>query len=176
MARQFANDGFNAPTSTTKIAREIPTGIATYRSRVFQMMISGFLPYSAIYIELHYIFASIWGYQALSIFGILFLAFILLVVVSSSITIALVYFQLAHEDHRWWWAAYVNGGISGLVIYIYSIFYYFLGTSMSGMLQSSQFFGYMAIASFACFLMMGSTAFQLSLTFVKYIYSRIKSD
>ena len=27
MARQFTNDDFNAPTGTTKIAREIPTGI-----------------------------------------------------------------------------------------------------------------------------------------------------
>jgi hypothetical protein len=27
------------------------------------MLMAGFLPFSAIYIELYYIFASIWGYK-----------------------------------------------------------------------------------------------------------------
>ena len=109
-------------------------------------------------------------------FGILFLAFVLLVVVTSFITVALVYFQLAREDHRWWWAAYVNGGMTGLFIYVYSFYYYFHRSEMYGMLQGSFYFGYMAVVSFAFFLMLGSAAFQSSLVFVKYIYSRIKSD
>jgi Endomembrane protein 70 len=176
MAKKFASDDFNAPTRTTKVAREIPTEVPCYRGRVFQVLIAGFLPFSAIYIELHYIFASIWGHHIYTLFGILFLAFVLLVVVTSFITIALVYFQLAREDHRWWWAAYVNGGMTGLFIYVYSFYYYFHRSGMSGMLQGSFYFGYMAVVSFAFFLMLGSAAFQFSLIFVKYIYSRIKSD
>lgn len=39
---------------------------------------AGFLPFSAIYIELHYIFASLWGHKIYTLFGILFLAFIML--------------------------------------------------------------------------------------------------
>ena len=176
MAKQFASDDFNAPTRTTKVAREIPTEVPFYRGRVFQVLISGFLPFSAIYIELHYIFASIWGHHIYTLFGILFLAFILLVIVTSFITVALVYFQLAREDHRWWWAAYINGGMTGLFIYLYSFYYYFQRSGMSGVLQGSVYFGYMAVVSFAFFLMLGSAAFQFSLVFVKYIYSRIKSD
>lgn len=30
---------------------------------MFQMAMAGFLPFSAIYIELYYIFASIWGHK-----------------------------------------------------------------------------------------------------------------
>jgi Endomembrane protein 70 len=176
IAKQLCSDDFNAPTRTTKVAREIPTDVPFYRGRIFQVLIAGFLPFSAIYIELHYIFASIWGHHIYTLFGILFLAFILLVVVTSFITIALVYFQLAREDHRWWWAAYINGGMTGLFIYLYSFYYYFKRSGMSGMLQGSFYFGYMAVVSFAFFLMLGSAAFQCSLIFVKYIYSRIKSD
>jgi len=176
MAKNYANADFNAPTRTTKVAREIPTEIPWYRGRAFQVLIAGFLPFSAIYIELHYIFASMWGHQIYTLFGILFLAFVLLIIVTSFITVALLYFQLAREDHRWWWATYVNGGMTGIFIYAYSFYFYFHRSGMSGVLQGSFYFGYMAIVSFAFFLMLGSAGFQFSLVFVRYIYSRIKSD
>jgi Endomembrane protein 70 len=176
MAKNFASPDFNAPTRTTKVAREIPTDVPFYRSRAFQVLIAGFLPFSAIYIELHYIFASMWGHQIYTLFGILFLAFVLLVIVTSFITVALLYFQLAREDHQWWWASYVNGGMTGVFIYIYSFYFYFQRSDMSGVLQTSFYFGYMAVVSFAFFLMLGSAGFQFSMVFVRYIYSRIKSD
>lgn len=176
MAKNYASADFNAPTRTTKVAREIPTEVPWYRSRTFQYVIAGFLPFSAIYIELHYIFASMWGHQLYTLFGILFIAFLLLVVVTSFITVALLYFQLAREDHQWWWASYINGGMTGFFIYVYSFYYYFHRSGMKGFLQGSFYFGYMAISSFAFFLMLGSAAFQFSLVFVRYIYSRIKSD
>ena len=44
---------------------------------------AGFLPFSAIYIELHYIFASLWGHKIYTLFGILFIAFIMLIIAMS---------------------------------------------------------------------------------------------
>jgi len=176
LAKNYGPADFNAPTRTTKVAREIPTEIPWFRSRPFQILIAGFLPFSAIYIELHYIFASIWGHQIYTLFGILFFAFMLLIFVTSFITVSLLYFQLAREDHRWWWASYINGGMTGVFIYIYSFFYYFQRSHMTGILQSSFYFGYMAIVSFGFFLMLGASGFQFSLIFVKYIYSRVKCD
>jgi hypothetical protein len=73
--------------------------------------------FTAIYIELHYIFASIWGHKIYTLFGILFLAFVMLVIVTSFITIALLYFQLAREDYRWWWSVFCNGGSTGKCYY-----------------------------------------------------------
>ena len=137
---------------------------------------AGFLPFSAIYIELHYIFASVWGHKIYTLFGILFLAFAMLVVVTSFITISLIYFQLAKEDHRWWWRAFTNGGSTGIFIYAYSFFYYYQKSSMDGILQGSFFFGYMAIVSFAASLMLGYIGWSSSCIFVKYIYSRVKCD
>lgn len=176
VAKNYVNADFNAPTRTTKVAREIPTEIPWYRARPFQILIAGFLPFSAIYIELHYIFASMWGHQIYTLFGILLLAFSLLIVVTSFITVALLYFQLAREDHRWWWTAYINGGMTGVFIYFYSFYYYFHRSGMSGILQSSFYFGYMAVVSFGFFLMLGAAGFQFGLVFVKYIYSRVKCD
>lgn len=47
---------------TTKFPRDVPP-LPWYRSTVPQMLMAGFLPFSAIYIELYYIFASIWGHK-----------------------------------------------------------------------------------------------------------------
>ncbi|KAH9794294.1 transmembrane 9 superfamily member 2 [Citrus sinensis] len=47
---------FQAPCRTTKYPREIPS-LPWYRSVILHMAMAGFLPFSAIYIELYYIFA-----------------------------------------------------------------------------------------------------------------------
>jgi len=140
------------------------------------MFLAGFLPFSAIYIELHYIFNSIWGHKIYTLFGILFLAFIMLFIVTSFITIALIYFQLAREDHRWWWRSFLNGGATGLFILGYSFFYYFQRSEMDGFFQATYFFGYMAVTSYAFFIMLGSLGFCSSLAFVRHICSVIKTD
>lgn len=51
---------------TTKYPREIPP-LPWYRRAFPQMLMAGFLPFSAIYIELYYIFASVWGHKACSL-------------------------------------------------------------------------------------------------------------
>ena len=42
--------------------REVPP-LPWYRQTFPQMLMAGFLPFSAIYIELYYIFASVWGHK-----------------------------------------------------------------------------------------------------------------
>ena len=101
---------YRHPCRTNKATREVPDPKNWFRHPATQAFMAGFLPFSAIYIELHYIFAAIWGHKIYTLFGILFLAFIMLIIVTSFITVALLYFQLAREDHRWWWTSILNGG------------------------------------------------------------------
>ena len=60
-------------------AASTPLRILTF-SGPCQVFMAGFLPFSAIYIELHYIFASVWGHKLYTLYGILFLAVGMLVV------------------------------------------------------------------------------------------------
>lgn len=166
---------FEAPVRTKNFPRLIPP-IPWYRSLPIQMIMSGFLPFSAIYIELYYIFASVWGHSYYQLFGILFLVAVILIIVTSCITVALTYFQLSMEDHRWWWHSFLSGGSTGFFIYLYSLFYYVYRSDMSGTLQGSFFFTYMGIASYFFFLMLGSVGFYSSLLFIREIYRRIKCD
>ena len=91
---------FRAPCRTGKYPREIPT-LPWYRSLPVQMVIAGVLPFSAIYIELYYIFASLWGHKVYTVWYILFVVFGILVIVTAFLTIALTYSQLSVEDHHW---------------------------------------------------------------------------
>ena len=175
VARQVTTE-FMAPCRTNKIAREIPLVMKWYRHPMFQLILAGFLPFSAIYIELHYIFAAIWGHKIYTLFGILYLAFIMLVIVTSFVTIAVVYFQLAREDHRWWWRSFFYGGSTGLFIFGYAIFYFFHRSNMDGFLQVSFYFGYTGIVSYAFFQMLGFIGFMSSFQFITYIYGNVKTD
>tara|TARA_B110000208_G_scaffold169229_1_gene209939 strand:- start:331 stop:633 length:303 start_codon:yes stop_codon:yes gene_type:complete len=100
----------------------------------------------------------------------------MLIIVTSFITIALTYFQLAIEDYRWWWRSFITGGSTGFFVYAYCFFYFFNRSAMFGFMQTSFFFGYMFCISFGFFLMLGSVGFFSAFRFVHYIYSSIKCD
>nr|XP_034908454.1 transmembrane 9 superfamily member 2-like isoform X3 [Populus alba] len=93
---------FQAPCRTAENAREIPP-LRWYRQTVPQMAIAGLLPFILIHTELYYIFASVWDRRIYTIYGILFIIFITLLIVTALITATLTHLQLAAEDHRWWW-------------------------------------------------------------------------
>ncbi|ETV93175.1 hypothetical protein, variant [Aphanomyces invadans] len=163
------------PCRTNKIPREIPQP-PWYKAPWVLVLASGCLPYSAVYIELHHIFAAIWGRQIYTLFGILFLAFLMLVAVTSFMTIAMTYFQLVAEDHRWWWRSFWSGGITGVFVFAYSIWYFCTSTDMDGFFQTVFYFGYSAMMSYCFFIMLGFIGFQSASGFVTTIYRSIKVE
>eukprot|EP01147_Barroeca_monosierra_P004575 gene4574-6771_t len=130
---------FNAPCRTKNIARDIPIQ-PWYRTPFVQFLVGGFLPFSAVSVELYYIFATVWGRELYTLYGVLLLVFLILLsvdtatiitlstlctcfyihitcVISASalsvtcfFAIALTYFQLSGEDHRWWWRSIFASG------------------------------------------------------------------
>lgn len=166
---------FDAPCRTNKYPREVPD-LPWYRTTLPQMAMAGFLPFSAIYVELYYVFASVWGHKVYIIWSILFLVFLILIVVTAFITVALTYFQLAVEDHRWWWRSFLCGGSTGVFVYGYCFYYYKFRSEMSGFMQTSFFFGYMGIACYGLFIMLGTVGWRASMMFVRRIYRAIKCD
>uniref|UniRef100_A0A5B6ZW78 Transmembrane 9 superfamily member n=2 Tax=Davidia involucrata TaxID=16924 RepID=A0A5B6ZW78_DAVIN len=166
---------FRAPCRTTKCSREIPA-LRWYRGTLPQMALAGILPFCVIYTELYYVFASVWGHRIYTIYVILLIVFIILLIVTAFVTVALTYFQLAAEDHEWWWRSFLCGGSTGLFVYAYSFYYYYTRSHMSGLLQTSFFFGYMACICYGIFLMLGNVGFRASLLFVRHIYGSIKCE
>lgn len=131
---------------------------------------------SAISVELYYIFATVWGREVYTLYGILLCVFAILLSVGACISVALTYFLLSGEDYRWWWRSVLSTGSTGIFIFVYSVFYYWNRSSMSGLVQSTEFFGYSLLTSMVFSLMLGSVSFWASLAFIRYIYCSIKMD
>lgn len=68
------------------------------------------------------------------------------------------------------------GGSTALYVSGFCFYYYFDRSDMSGWMQTSIFFGYMACICYGFFLMLGTAGFYASLFFVRYIYASIKCD
>ncbi|KAK4482699.1 hypothetical protein RD792_009866, partial [Penstemon davidsonii] len=159
---------------TKKCPREIPS-LAWYRNPPAQMFLGGLLPFSAIILELHNLCATIWGHKIYTSPAILFITYIILVVLAALLNIGLTYFQLGVEDHEWWWRSVLRGGSTAIFMFAYCIYFYFK-SNMSGILQTSFFFGYSACMCYAFFLMLGTISFQASLLFVRRIYHAVKNE
>ena len=56
--------------------------------------IGGFLPFSAISVELYYIFATVWGHESYTLYGILLIVFVILLSVTACVAVAMTYFQV----------------------------------------------------------------------------------
>lgn len=170
-----SSSSFDAPCRTKNIPREIPP-ITWYRSTFCHMLVGGFLPFSAISVELYYIFSTLWGRDQYTLYGILTIVFIILLCVTACISISLTYFQLSGEDWCWWWRSIITSGSTGLFILAYALFFYAKRSNMSGSLQFIQYFGYTLLTCYMFFLMLGTVGFFSSLRFIRYIYVNIKMD
>ena len=58
--------------------------------------------------ELYYIFATVWGREPYTLYGIL----LIVISVTACISVALTYFQLSTEDYRWWWRSIFSSGLA----------------------------------------------------------------
>ncbi|KAK9063835.1 hypothetical protein SSX86_017707 [Deinandra increscens subsp. villosa] len=166
---------FQAPCRTAKCPKDVPQ-LRWYRGVLPKMGLAGILPFSVIYVQLYYIFTTVWGHRVYTFYTILFVVFVLLLIMTALVSVALTYFQLAVEDHEWWWRSFFCGGSTGLFIYGYCIYYYFWRSDITGFMQTSFFFGYMACVSYGMFLTLGSVGFRASLLFVRCLYASRKCD
>lgn len=87
--------------------------LCLYYVLIFYLPLS--LSPSAISVELYYIFATVWGREAYTLYGILLVVFIILISVTACISIALTYFQLSTEDYRWWWRSIFSSGWASML-------------------------------------------------------------
>lgn len=98
---RYSSNSQSSPV-TKKNPREIPP-LPFYRKTLAQMFIAGLLPFSAIALELHHFYATIWGYKVYSTSGTLLFSFLVLLLITVMLSVGLTYFQLTVEDHKWWW-------------------------------------------------------------------------
>lgn len=136
----------------------------------------GILPFGAVFIELFFIFSSIWQHQIYYMFGFLFIVFVILAITCAEITIVMSYFQLCSEDYHWWWRAYLTSGASSFYMFIYAIFYFFTKLEITSLVSALLYFGYTIIMTILFFVLTGAIGFYSSYFFIRKIYGAVKVD
>lgn len=92
---------------------------------------------------MYFVFTAFWSYKFYYVYGFMLLVYAILSMVTVCTTIVAVYFILNAENYHWQWVAFCSAGSTAGYVFVYSIFYFFYKTQMSGLLQISYYFGYM---------------------------------
>lgn len=121
---------FQVPSATKRFPRGIPLS-AWYRKTPGLMFVGGLLPFSAIVLELHNLYASIWGYKIYTLPSILFITFIILVLLVAMLSVGLLYIQLTMEDHEWWWRYVLQLRTHGMHIQLSAYIHVYVSISVS---------------------------------------------
>eukprot|EP00924_Labyrinthula_sp_SR-Ha-C_P001634 maker-scaffold_18-snap-gene-4.43-mRNA-1 protein AED:0.02 eAED:0.02 QI:86/1/1/1/0.5/0.4/5/532/596 len=165
----------NFPVRVNALPRQVPLG-PWYTRRWFIIMASGWLPFASIFIEMYFILSSFWNYKFYYVFGFMFLVVLILCTVTACVTIFSVYVLLNAEDHRWHWVGMFSGASVGFYVFLYSVYYFYTKTNMTGFMQTSYYFSYMGIFCLGLSLMCGAVGTYSSTFFVKTIYRNIHID
>jgi transmembrane 9 superfamily protein 2/4 len=164
--------GWEHPTKTTVLPRQIPTTIPWYIRAPQSILLAGLIPFAVIFIELLFVFQSLWqdksGYYY--VFGFLSLISIILTLVIAEITIVTIYLQLCAEDYRWWWSSFCVGGGSSVWVFAYCVWFYLFKLDIQGWVSAMLFFGYSALGCAVFGLATGTVGWVVAFGFVRRIY------
>ncbi|KAF2767010.1 putative multispanning membrane protein [Teratosphaeria nubilosa] len=168
---------YTHPIKANVIPRQIP--YQQWYSRSTQaILIAGLIPFAVIFIELLFVFRSLWqdksGYYY--VFGFLAVVSVILIVAVMETTIIAVYIQLCSENYHWWWQSFFLGGSSSIWIFLYCIYYYTNHLQITGLVSSMLFFAYSFLACLVYGLLTGTIGFLTAYAFVRRIYGAIKVD
>ena len=141
----------------------------------YLIWITGLISFAAIFIEFIYVMASLWRDQIYYLFGFLWIALNVLIIVSSEVSIIVVYLCLCKGDYLWWWKSFFIGGSPVIYILGYSVYYFFY-LNITRLSTMFIYFGAMTIFSSAIFLICGSLSTLFTYIFLIKIYSMIKID
>ena len=80
--------------------------------------------------------------QVYYVYGFMLLVFLILIIVTICVTIVGTYFLLNAENYHWQWTSFFSAASTAIYVYLYSVYYYYVKTKMSGFFQTSFYFGY----------------------------------
>ncbi|XP_065842965.1 transmembrane 9 superfamily member 4-like [Oscarella lobularis] len=171
----FRKQAYDHPVRTNQIPRQVPEQI-WYLNPMLGVLVSGILPFGAVFIELFFIFSAIWENQFYYLFGILFLVFIILLICCSEITIVLIYFQLCGEDYHWWWRSFFLSGGCSIYVFLYSIYYFYSKLEITEFVPALLYFTYSSLMVATFWLLTGTIGFFATYYFIRQIYGAVKID
>ncbi|KAJ5995968.1 hypothetical protein N7499_012109 [Penicillium canescens] len=171
----FKQSPIEGPTKTNQIPRQVPPMAGSLRT-IPSILLTGILPFGAIFVELYFIMTSLWTNKIYYMFGFLFLCYGLMIITSAATTVLLVYFLLCAENYRWHWRAFAGAGMTGGYVFVNALIFWATRVSFGGLTGAVLYVGYSALIAFVVFILTGSIGFFASWAFIHRIYGSIKVD
>ena len=172
-SRGFKAEEVTWPSKTNAIPRHIPP-----KSWFFTLptlsLIGGGVTFAVAFVQIFYVFSRMWLHEFVYMFGFIFITLCLWVISSAEVAVVATYLSLCLEDHRWWWKAVIVPSSFGLYMFVMSIVY-FLSIMPSG-ITTMLFVTYSFMTSLVLSTIAGAVGLEVSLQFVRKIYSEVKVD
>ena len=111
---------------------------------------SGLIPFGIIYVELTYIFNSVWLEKTTYyyMYGFLLLAALMLIVIIAELAVIATYFSIsAHKNPAYHWLCFRVGSSVGWYILAYSVVYFFTHLYVRDFVSILLYFAYMILVS-----------------------------
>lgn len=176
----YRSQGYSHPTRTSPIPRQIPSDNTTWysRNRFLLSVLAGLVPFAVLFIELLFVFKSVYLDKSsyYYVFGFLSIITLLLAITIGETVIICLYVQLCAENYHWWWTSFMTGGSSAAWIFVYLTWYYWTKLHIDGFVSSLLFFSYGLLACLVYGLATGTIAFLVGYLFVRRIYGGVKVD
>ncbi|ONH69105.1 Transmembrane 9 superfamily member 3 [Cyberlindnera fabianii] len=161
----------------TKPKRSIPRQ-PKFLSYFYTIPAFGLIPFGTIYVELLFVFRSVWLEKTSFYYMYSFLLFtivLLSVIVVESVVVA-VYLSLINGDWRWQWRSFLIGSSVAWYVQVYSIYYFFTYLNVTDFSSIILFFAYTTLLSALLGFAFGSLGLYGASIFIYKIYGAIKSD
>lgn len=160
------------PVKPNAIPRQIPAQ-SWYGRSIQAALLYGLVPFAVIFIELMFVFQSLWqdksGYYY--VFGFLAVVSLILIITIVETTIIATYVQLCAENYHWWWQSFFVGGSSSVWVFAYCTWYFFARLHIQGFVSGMLFFAYSGLACALYGLLTGTIGFLSAYAFVRRIYA-----
>ncbi|KAG6431976.1 hypothetical protein SASPL_103548 [Salvia splendens] len=149
-------------------------------TRFFCIILFGYIPLGFFYTTLSIYCCRdpnpVSHWQVYYVYGFMLLVFVILIIVTVCVTIVGTYFLLNAENYQWQWTSFFSAASTALYVFVYSIYYYYVKTKMSGFFQTSFYFGYTLMFCLGLGILCGAVGYLGSNLFVRRIYRNIKCD
>lgn len=150
----FKQPAIEPPVRTNQIPRQIPPS-SGYLRPLPSMLSAGIIPFWAIFVELYFIMNSLWFHRIYYMFGFLFIAYGLMIIVCAAVTVLMVYFLLCTENYHWQWRSFFMAGTSALYVFAYALIYWVSRLKFGSLASGVLYLGYSALISFLFFVLTG---------------------
>lgn len=159
------------PCRTNQIPRQVPqvgfSGVAGWLNRpIPAMLLTGILPFGAMFVEIHFIMSSLWSARIYYMFGFLFVCYGLMIVTCATVTVLSVYFVLCSENYNWQWRSFATGGACAVYVFLNAMVFWVSRLNFGGAVSGVLYLGYSALMSLLVFVLTGEFfVFPMRLTY-----------